>query len=133
MCSVVESGGKSDFQYGQLLAASILPARVDRVLHDGDKVANWAARCSPRMLTPGHTKGCTTWTMRPRKAARHYNVVIVGSPNMNPGYRLVNNAEYPPNRRGLSQDLPGPEVSARPMSSWVRTPIISTARPSTRA
>ena len=24
-----------------------------------------------------------------------YNVVIIGSPNVNPGYRLVNNAAYP--------------------------------------
>ena len=26
---------------------------------------------------------------------RKYDVVIVGSPNVNPGYQLVNNAEYP--------------------------------------
>jgi len=26
---------------------------------------------------------------------KSYNVVIVGSPNVNPGYRLVNNAQYP--------------------------------------
>src|SRR4029077_780145 len=45
--------------------------------------------------TPGHTKGCTTWTMKVAEAGKTYNVVIVGSPNVNPGYRLVNNAAYP--------------------------------------
>ena len=28
-------------------------------------------------------------------AARRLNIVIVGSPNVNPGYKLVNNAVYP--------------------------------------
>jgi len=26
---------------------------------------------------------------------KSYNVVIVGSPNVNPGYKLVNNSQYP--------------------------------------
>jgi metallo-beta-lactamase class B len=46
-------------------------------------------------LTPGHTKGCTTWTMTVSDGGRRYDVVIVGSPNVNPGYRLVNNPAYP--------------------------------------
>jgi metallo-beta-lactamase class B len=46
-------------------------------------------------LTPGHTPGCTTWTMTVRDRGKDYNVVIVGSPNINPGYRLVNNKTYP--------------------------------------
>ena len=46
-------------------------------------------------LTPGHTKGCTTWTMKVREAGKTYDVVVIGSPNVNPGYRLVNNDAYP--------------------------------------
>jgi metallo-beta-lactamase class B len=46
-------------------------------------------------LTAGHTKGCTTWTMKVRDGGKSYDVVIVGSPNVNPGYKLVNNASYP--------------------------------------
>jgi len=46
-------------------------------------------------LTPGHTKGCTTWTMKVTDAGKTYDVVIVGSPNVNPGYRLVGNSAYP--------------------------------------
>jgi metallo-beta-lactamase class B len=46
-------------------------------------------------LTPGHTKGCTTWTMRVADGGRTYDVVVVGSPNVNPGFKLVGNASYP--------------------------------------
>src|SRR5579871_649242 len=35
-------------------------AHVDRILHDGDKVELGGAMLIAR-LTPGHTKGCTTW------------------------------------------------------------------------
>ncbi len=45
--------------------------------------------------TAGHTRGCTTWSLRVSEAGKSYDVVIVGSPNVNPGYKLVNNASYP--------------------------------------
>jgi metallo-beta-lactamase class B len=45
-------------------------------------------------LTPGHTKGCTTWTLRVTEGGRAYDVVIVGSPNVNPGFKLVDNPRY---------------------------------------
>src|SRR5690348_1661891 len=35
---VVESGGKADFQYGTVASNLYQPAKVDRVLHDGDQV-----------------------------------------------------------------------------------------------
>jgi metallo-beta-lactamase class B len=92
--SVVESGGKTDFQYGNSPANLYKPAKVDRVLHDGDEVRLGGAVLVAH-LTPGHTKGCTTWTMRVTDGAKIYNVVIIGSPNVNPGYKLVNNAAYP--------------------------------------
>jgi metallo-beta-lactamase class B len=46
-------------------------------------------------LTPGHTKGCTTWTLTVSDAGKTYSAVIIGSPNVNPGYKLVDNAQYP--------------------------------------
>jgi len=60
---VVESGGKSDFQYGNSPRFLYPPAKVDRVLHDGDEVRLGGAVLVAH-LTPGHTKGCTTWTMK---------------------------------------------------------------------
>lgn len=88
---VVESGGKTDFQYPE---GRYPPAKVDRVLHEGDEVKLGGVVLTAR-LTPGHTKGCTTWTLTANEAGKSYNVVIVGSPNVNPGYRLVNNSRYP--------------------------------------
>ena len=46
-------------------------------------------------LTPGHTKGCTTWTLKAHDMGKTYNVVILGSIGVNPGYILVNNKDYP--------------------------------------
>ncbi len=92
--SVVESGGKTDFQYGNVPRSLYPPASVDRVLHDGDEV-NWGGAVLVAHLTPGHTKGCTTWSLQVQEAGRAYDVVIIGSPNVNPGYQLVNNAAYP--------------------------------------
>jgi len=91
---VVESGGKTDFQYGGVATALYKPTKVDRALHDGDEVKLGGAVLVAH-LTPGHTKGCTTWTLKAQEAGKSYDVVIVGSPNVNPGYRLVNNAAYP--------------------------------------
>jgi metallo-beta-lactamase class B len=91
---VVESGGKSDFNYGTDTAALYPATRVDRILHDGDEVRLGGAVLVAH-LTPGHTKGCTTWTMKVNEGGKSYNVVIVGSPNVNSGYKLVRNALYP--------------------------------------
>ncbi len=91
---VVESGGKSDFAYGDDATLRYPTAKVDRVLHDGDEI-----RLGDTVLTAhktaGHTRGCTTWSLRVSEAGKGYNVVIVGSPNVNPGYKLVRNSSYP--------------------------------------
>ena len=92
--SVVESGGKTDFQYGNDPKILYKPTKVDRVLHDGEEV-KLGGTVLVAHLTPGHTKGCTTWTFKVADGGKKYNVVIIGSPNVNPGYRLVNNSEYP--------------------------------------
>jgi metallo-beta-lactamase class B len=92
--SVVESGGKTDFQYGNTPGSLYPPAKVDRILHNGNEVKLGGAALVAH-LTPGHTKGCTTWTMKVTDGRKTYNVVIVGSPNVNPGYKLVRNPAYP--------------------------------------
>jgi metallo-beta-lactamase class B len=91
---VVESGGTTDFQYGKTPGNQYPPVKVDRVLHDGDQVKLGNAVLTAHK-TPGHTKGCTTWTMKATDGGKTYDVVIIGSPNVNAGYKLVNNALYP--------------------------------------
>lgn len=91
---VVESGGKKDFAYGNRPEMLYPPAKVDRGLRDRDTVALGGVVLTAH-LTPGHTKGCTTWTMRVQENGKTYDVVIVGSPNVNPGYKLVKHPSYP--------------------------------------
>lgn len=70
------------------------PHPIDRVLHDGDTVSLGGTTLTAH-LTPGHTKGCTTWTMKVADGGKSYNVVILGSIGVNPGYVLVGNKDYP--------------------------------------
>jgi metallo-beta-lactamase class B len=67
---------------------------IDKVLHDGDQVTLGGTTLVAR-LTPGHTKGCTTWTMKAQDGGKSYDIVIIGSMGVNPGTRLVNNANNP--------------------------------------
>jgi metallo-beta-lactamase class B len=114
---VVESGGKEDFFYAQSPGMLYPAAKVDRVLHDGDTVSLGGTVLTAH-LTPGHTKGCTTWTMKVREAGQSYDVVIVGSPNVNEGYKLVNNAAYPQIAQRLREDVRSPAVVALRRVSW---------------
>src|SRR5689334_21912417 len=53
------------------------PHPIDRVLHDGDTVELGDVTLTAH-LTPGHTKGCTTWTLKTSDGDKTYDVVIVG-------------------------------------------------------
>jgi metallo-beta-lactamase class B len=90
----VESGGRTDFHYSNSKAFWFPPTHVDRALHDGDTV--WlGGTVLTAHKTAGHTKGTTTWTLDETENGKNLHVVIVGSPNVNPGYKLVDNKEYP--------------------------------------
>ena len=97
--SAVESGGKTDFNYGNDEGTYYPATKVDRTLHDKDEV-KLGGTVLVAHLTAGHTKGCTTWTMKVGDGAKALDAVIVCSPNVNPGYKLVNNASYP----GIADD-----------------------------
>jgi metallo-beta-lactamase class B len=70
------------------------PHPIDKTLRDGEEVTLGDATLVAR-LTPGHTKGCTTWTMRVQEGGRSYQVVIIGSMGSNPGFQFVNNKDNP--------------------------------------
>ena len=72
---------------------------IDRVLKDGDTVALGGTTLTAH-LTPGHTPGCTTWTLRATEAGRTYDVLIVCSVGVNANFLLVNNPNYP----GIADD-----------------------------
>jgi len=91
---VVESGGKTDYTYADVESEYYPPVKVDRVLHDGDKVELGGTVLTAH-LTPGHTKGDTTWTFDEMEGGKLLHIVIIGSISGNPGQKLVNNARYP--------------------------------------
>jgi metallo-beta-lactamase class B len=64
------------------------------VLHDGDRVTLGGATLIAH-LTPGHTRGCTTWEIPVTENGRTYTAVIIGSVGVNPGFQLVNNPQAP--------------------------------------
>ena len=67
---------------------------IDRVLTDGEAVTIGGTTLVAR-LTPGHTRGNTTWTVRAEEGGRTFDVMIIGSFGTNPGFRLVNNPTVP--------------------------------------
>jgi metallo-beta-lactamase class B len=70
------------------------PHPIDRVIRDGDTVTLGKTTLTAH-LTPGHSRGCTTWTLQVEDGGRMLDVVIVGSLGVNPGFQLVGNAEAP--------------------------------------
>ncbi len=89
-------GGKGDFAFGDRLTYE--PVKADRIIAEGDTVTVGDTKMTAH-LTPGHTKGCTTWTMSVDENARTYRVVFLGGVTI-PGYKLVGNALYP----GIADD-----------------------------
>lgn len=88
---VIVKGGEGQYFYK---TSRWKPCPVDVVLKDGDEVKLGGTTLVARS-TPGHTKGCTTWTWRAPDGDKTYDVVVVGSPNVNRGFQLVDNKDYP--------------------------------------
>jgi metallo-beta-lactamase class B len=90
---LVRDGGRGDFHFG---ADYYFPkVKVDEELHDGQVVTLGTISLTAR-ITPGHTKGTTTWTMMAKdRNGRMRHVVVLGSTTVNDGVKLVDNREYP--------------------------------------
>jgi metallo-beta-lactamase class B len=97
---VVESGGAADFAYPNDQYPAV---RVDRVLHDGDEVALGDAVLVAHK-TAGHTRGCTTWTLKVKQGGQLLNAVIVGGWYVNPGFRLVDRPGQPASYPKIAAD-----------------------------
>lgn len=73
-------------------ARNIAPVRVDKIVRDGDTVTVGGAVMTAH-LTPGHTRGCTSWSTSTREGGRDYKVLFHCSTSVVD--TLVNNAAYP--------------------------------------
>lgn len=84
-------GGRDDPNFGN--ASTFPPLKADRIIDDGDTVALGNVVLTAHW-TPGHTKGCTTWTMPAHIAGKTYQALFLCSVTA-PGYKLVGNTTYP--------------------------------------
>jgi metallo-beta-lactamase class B len=96
---LLSRGGRGDFMPASDEVLGYAPARADRIIRNGESVALGGMTLTAR-LTPGHTRGCTTWTMIVEDQGKRYNVVFYGGTTILPGVRLVDNPRYP----GIVQD-----------------------------
>ena len=87
----LETGDRDDFAWGNRL--TFPPVKVDRIVGDGARVTLGNVTMTAH-VTPGHTKGCTTWSMPVTDQGKTYNVVFVCSTTA-PGYKLAGNKKYP--------------------------------------
>jgi metallo-beta-lactamase class B len=69
-----------------------IPRPMYETLHDGSEVTLGGVTLTAH-ITPGHTPGCTTWTMKVQDGGRTYDVLIIGSVGVNPGTNLVGNPD----------------------------------------
>lgn len=96
---LIESGGKTDFNYATIADFHFEPAKVDRVIRDGDTVTLGDVSLKA-LKTAGHTRGTTTWVTQVTDGDRRFSVVFPDGTSVNPGYRLVENPSYP----GIADD-----------------------------
>src|SRR6185436_16449591 len=66
------------------------PRPMYETLHDGSQV-KLGNMTLTALHTPGHTPGCTTWTMKVQDGARRDDVLIIGTVGVNNGTNLVGN------------------------------------------
>jgi metallo-beta-lactamase class B len=106
--SVVESGAKADFLAPSPNVPGYAPVHVDRILHDQDTVSLGNVTLTAHK-TAGHTRGCTTWTMRAHvpgePAGTMRNVVIVGGTGFWSEYHLVATPNHPASYPGIAEDF----------------------------
>lgn len=101
---VMRSGGKADFAAGTDGILTYEPAPVDRELHDGEVVSLGEVKLTAHK-TAGHTRGCTTWSMRTTQDGQERDVVIVGGLMYLTQYRLVDKPGQPASYPGIAEDF----------------------------
>lgn len=80
--AILEAGGKGDADVGD--KAGFPPVKVDRVLKDGDTVSLGKVTLTAH-LTPGHSPGCTTWTMPAQVDGKTVTATFICSLTILPG------------------------------------------------
>jgi metallo-beta-lactamase class B len=108
--ALMARGGKGDF--GLKDSAAYPPVTPDRTIVDGQKVTlgGWTLTAH---LTPGHTRGCTSWTFPVNVAGKTRQGLVLCSNSVLPMYRLdAAHESYP----GIAADY------EKSYATWRRLP-----------
>jgi metallo-beta-lactamase class B len=92
--ALLAGGGTNDFTPYSPDMKGYSPATADQLIQEGETVSLGGSTLVCH-LTPGHTKGCNTWTMDVREKGKVYHVLFFGSTTVLEGVSLVNNPKYP--------------------------------------
>lgn len=91
---VMSTGGEDDFSPFPKDLMRYTPVEADRIVADGDTVTLGGVTLTAH-LTPGHTRGATTWTMDVMEGGKPLHVVFFSSASIVEGTKLLNNPDYP--------------------------------------
>ncbi len=96
---IASEGDRSALEGGFLLGSEdrldfqAPPVGVDRIIEDGE-IRSLGGVSLSAYITPGHTRGCTSWQLSVTEADRTYNVLVFCSASVSVNH-LVNPPQYP--------------------------------------
>nr|AGD93294.1 class B beta-lactamase [uncultured bacterium]AGD93319.1 class B beta-lactamase [uncultured bacterium] len=108
---LLESGGKSDFRFGNVESSWFEPVKVDRTFADGGTLSLGGTTLTTH-LHPGHTRGATSFTTEVRENGKTYRVVIANLGSINPGVTVTGMPAYP----GIERDYARTFAAQRAMT-----------------
>jgi metallo-beta-lactamase class B len=97
---LLETGGVDDFSPFPKDLMTYPPVKADRIVQDGETVSLGGVSLTAH-LTPGHTKGATTWTMPLTADGKIYQVLFFSSVSIAEPTPLLSNPDYP----GIADDF----------------------------
>src|SRR5262249_35340400 len=92
--ALLESGGRTDFRFGDAPNARFDPVTLDKTFKDGGKISLGGTELTAH-LHPGHTKGATSFTMNVQEGGKTYRVIVANMGSINPGVTVSGMPQYP--------------------------------------
>lgn len=91
---LMADGGENDFSPFPKDLMKYTPIKADRIIRDGEQITLGDIKLTAH-LTPGHSRGATTWVMQVAEEGKQYNVVFFSSVGVVRGTGLVTSPAYP--------------------------------------
>jgi metallo-beta-lactamase class B len=97
--ALLQSGGKDDYLFATKHGMHFEGVKADKRIKDGETVTLGDVNMRAH-LTPGHTRGTTTWVTTVQERGQKLNVVFADGTGINRGTRFIKNESY----RGITSD-----------------------------